>query len=122
MLAELREEKLASRHLRIRKKVSGTPDRPRLSVHRSHMNLLVQMIDDLAERTLYSASTRDPGFRKKDKDCGGSVQGAKKFGTYLAEELKKRKISRIVFDRGGFPYHGRIQALAESLREGGIQF
>ena len=122
MLAELKQEKLINRHLRIRKKVVGTPERPRLSVRRSHLNLFAQMIDDLAERTIFSSSTMESGFRGKEKKQCGNIEGAKKFGTYLAEKLKKKKITSIVFDRGGRPYHGRIRTLAETLRENGIQF
>ena len=122
MLAELKQEKLINRHLRIRKKVIGTLERPRLSVRRSHLNLFAQLIDDLAERTVFSSSTMEPAFRGKEKKQYGNIEGAKKFGVYLAEKLKKKKIARIVFDRGGRQYHGRIRTLAETLRENGIQF
>ena len=122
MLAELKQEKLEKRHLRVRKKVYGTPERPRLSVRRSHLNLFVQIVDDLAERTLFSSSTLEPKFRGKEKKQCGNIDGAKKFGAYLAEKLKKKNITRVAFDRGGRPYHGRIQVLAEALRENGVQF
>ncbi len=122
MLAELKQEKLIKRHLRVRKKVVGTPERPRLSVRRSHLNLFAQAIDDLSERTIFSSSTIEPGFRGKEKKQWGNIDGAKKFGVYLAEKLKKKNITQIVFDRGGRPYHGRVKALAEVLRENGIQF
>ncbi len=122
MLTALRQEQLNKRHVRIRKKVSGTPERPRLSLHRSHLNLFAQVIDDIAERTLFSSSTLQLSSRSKDKKQNGNLEGAKKFGAHLAEELKKKKITQIVFDRGGFSYHGRVQAFAEALREGGIQF
>jgi len=122
MFTQLREERLRNRHLRVRKKVSGTPERPRLSLHRSHLNLFAQVIDDLAEHTLLSSSTSAKQFRGKERKQCGNVEGAKKFGAYLAEELKKKKIARIVFDRGGFAYHGRIRAFAEALRENGIAF
>ena len=118
----LREQRLRKRHLRIRKKVFGTPERPRSSVHRSHLNLTVQVVDDTKERTILSASTLDQAFRGKAKKQSGNIEGAKKFGAYLSEQLKKHKIIRIVFDRGGYSYHGRIKAFAESLRENGIQF
>ena len=120
MLSQIREEKLKNRHLRIRKKVVGTAERPRVSVHRSHLNLYAQAVDDLAERTVLSASTLP--LREKGKKQLGNIEGAKKFGSFLAEALKKKKITRIVFDRGGFAYHGRIRAFAEALRENGIQF
>ena len=123
MLTQLREEKLQVRHLRVRKKVSGTAERPRLSVHRSHLHLYVQVVDDMADRTLCSASTLDPDFRSKEKKKQfGNIGSSKHFGVYVAEKLKKAKITRIVFDRGGYPYHGRIRMLAEALRENGIQF
>ena len=122
MLAELKQEKLIKRHLRIRKKVVGTPERPRLSVRRSHLNLFAQAIDDLSERTVFSSSTLEPSFRGKEKKQWGNIAGAKKFGVYLAEKLKKKNITQIVFDRGGRPYHGRVRVLAEVLRENGIQF
>ncbi|MBI4358443.1 MAG: 50S ribosomal protein L18 [Candidatus Omnitrophica bacterium] len=122
MLTQIREEKLRNRHLRIRKKVSGTPERPRLSVHRSHLNLFAQVIDDLAERTLFSSSTKASSFRGKEEKQLGNIEGAKKFGAYLGVELKKKKITRIVFDRGGHAYHGRLRAFAEALRENGIEF
>jgi len=122
MLAELKQERLIKRHLRVRKKVVGTPERPRLSVRRSHLNLFAQAIDDLSERTVFSSSTLEPSFRGKEKKQLGNIVGAKKFGTYLAEKLKKKNITQIVFDRGGRPYHGRVKALAETLRENGIQF
>src|SRR3989338_3778579 len=113
----VKEQNLKKRHFRIRKKIIGTPERPRLSIHRSHLNLFVQMVDDLAERTVFSSSTLQSNVRGKDKKHQwGNIEGAKKFGAILAEELKKKKINSVVFDRGGYPYHGRIQALAETLR------
>lgn len=115
------EAQLKKRHIRIRKKVVGKTDCPRLSVHRSHLNLNAQVIDDLEGRTLFSRSTLNPEFRKKVKEVG-NVEAAKLFGKFLAEEMKKVKITKIVFDRSGFLYHGRMKALADSLRENGIQF
>ena len=120
MLTQVREEKIRSRHIKIRKKIFGTAERPRVSVHRSHLNLYAQVIDDEGEKTILSASTLD--VKDKGKKQLGNIEGAKKFGALLAENLKKKKITRVVFDRGGFAYHGRIKALAESLRENGIQF
>ena len=122
MLTGLKEEKLRRRHHRIRKKITGTSERPRLSLHRSHLNLFAQAINDLVERTLFSSSTLQPSLRGKGKNNWGNVAGAKTFGAHLAAELKKKKITHIVFDRGGHPYHGRVRALAEALRENGIQF
>ena len=122
MNTQTREAKLVKRHLRLRKKVTGTPERPRLAVHRSHLNLSAQIIDDLAEKTLYSASTVHfkVGTQGKKKQYG-NIEGSKEFGKFLASELKKKNINRVVFDRGGWQYHGRIQAFADALRENGIQ-
>jgi large subunit ribosomal protein L18 len=120
MLAQRREEKLKSRHLRIRKKLFGTPKRPRLAVHRSHLNFYAQVIDDQTERTLLSSSTLN--LKEKGKKQIGNIEGAKRFGEVLSEALKKKKITQIVFDRGGFAYHGRVKAFADVLREHGIKF
>ncbi|MBI4387772.1 MAG: 50S ribosomal protein L18 [Candidatus Omnitrophica bacterium] len=120
MIANL-EEKIRNRHRRIRKHVTGTSERPRLCVHRSNQNLQVQVVDDYAQKTLFSLSTLESNFRSRIK-CGGNIAAAKEFGRFLAESMKKKKIEKIVFDRGGFLYHGRIKALADSLREHGIQF
>ncbi len=121
MLAQLRRAQLEKRHFRIRKKVRGTSERPRLAVRRSHLNLFAQAIDDLAERTLLASSTLNPELRKIKKMKWGNVEGAKTFGKFLAEELKKKKLTQVVFDRGGWPYHGRLKAFAEALRENGIK-
>lgn len=122
MLTVVKQQKLEKRHCRIRKKIVGTPKRPRLSLHRSHLNLWAQVIDDMSERTLFSSSTFELSSRGKNKKQNGNLEGAKKFGAHFAEELKKKKITQIVFDRGGYPYHGRVRAFAEVLRENGIQF
>lgn len=122
MFTAIREEKLRRRHRQIRKKIIGTAERPRIGVHRSHLNLYAQVVDDLAERTLFSSSTLQSAVRGKEKKQLGNIEGAKKFGVHLATELKKYKISKIVFDRGGYAYHGRVRAFAESLRENGIEF
>ncbi|MFH1479202.1 MAG: 50S ribosomal protein L18 [Candidatus Omnitrophota bacterium] len=109
------------RHLRIRKKIFGTNEAPRLSVHRSNKNIQVQFIDDAANTTLLSFSTNDKEF-KKECGWGGNISAAKKFGLFISQEAKKKKIERIVFDRGGYLYHGRIKALADGAREGGLKF
>ena len=117
----IRESAIRKRHLRSRKKLVGTAERPRFSVHRSHKNLQAQIVDDYAEKTLISVSTLSPDFRKKTK-YAGNVKAAQEFGKYAAELLKKKGIQKIVFDRGGFLYHGRIKALADALRESGVEF
>ena len=121
MLSETREANLKKRHLRVRKKVSGTSEKPRVSVHRSHLNLYAQVVNDMDEKTILSSSTLDSNLKIKGKQLG-NVAGAKKFGALFAEELKKKKVTKIVFDRGGYAYHGRVRAFAEALRENGIHF
>jgi len=110
------------RHYRIRKKISGTKEVPRLIVHRSHNNLQVQFVDDMARHTVLSLSTNDPVFKKEFGAKGGNVESAKKMGAYIAREASKKDIRKIVFDRGGYLYHGRIKALADGAREAGLKF
>jgi len=109
------------RHGRMRKKLVGTPERPRLSVHRSAKNLYAQVIDDIAARTLFSFSTRDKAF-SGEGTVPGKTNCAKKLGNFYASKMKEKGITKVAFDRGGYKYHGRIKALADALREGGIQF
>ena len=110
------------RHYRIRKKLSGTKEVPRLIVHRSHANLYVQFIDDTVSHTILSLSTNDSSFKKEFVAKGGNVEAAKKMGAYIVREASKKDIKKIVFDRGGYLYHGRIKALANAAREAGLQF
>ena len=106
------------RHKRVRSKISGTPERPRLNVFRSETNIYAQIIDDVAGVTLVSASSLEKGFT-----CDGTkTDAAKKVGQIVAERAKAKGIDTVVFDRGGYVYHGRVQALAEGAREGGLQF
>ncbi|MBI2104590.1 MAG: 50S ribosomal protein L18 [Candidatus Omnitrophica bacterium] len=107
------------RHRRLRKKVAGLPDRPRLCVFRSHKHLYAQLIDDLAGKTLLGWSTKDE--RLKRLRSGGTVAAAKELGALVATDIAQKGLKRIVFDRGGYRYHGRVQALAESLRAGGVE-
>jgi large subunit ribosomal protein L18 len=109
------------RHARVRRKVSGTTERPRLSVYRSSTNLYAQVIDDTTGRTLVSASTLDRKLRDEIAKLDAHEQ-AKALGLALAERAKEAGISSVVFDRGGYPYHGRIKALADGSREGGLVF
>ena len=106
------------RHSRVRSKISGTPERPRLSVFRSENNIYAQIIDDVAGSTLVSASTVEKGFEGN----GGNVEAAKKIGALVAERALQKGIEEVVFDRGGYIYHGRVQALAEGAREAGLKF
>ena len=103
---------------RVRGKVNGTPERPRLNVFRSETNIYAQIIDDTKGITLVSASSLEKGF-----ECEGTkTDAAKKVGMMVAERAKAKGIDVVVFDRGGYVYHGRVQALAEGAREGGLQF
>ena len=106
------------RHKRVRSKISGTPEMPRLNVFRSEANIYAQIIDDAAGVTLVSASSLD----KAIEGPGSNMEAAKKVGQTVAERAKAKGIDTVVFDRGGYLYHGRVQALAEGAREGGLQF
>ena len=106
------------RHKRVRGKVSGTPERPRLNVFRSETNIYAQIIDDTKGVTLVSASSLEKGFEGSGSNC----EAAKKVGEAIAERAKAKGIEAVVFDRGGYLYHGRVKALAEGAREGGLQF
>jgi large subunit ribosomal protein L18 len=105
-------------HKRIRKKINGTPERPRLAVFRSVKHIYAQIIDDRAGRTLAAASSNEKGAEFD----GGNVAGAKEVGRRVAERAKAAGISSVVFDRGGYLYHGRVKALADAAREGGLEF
>ncbi len=106
------------RHKRVRAKISGTPERPRLNVFRSNANIYAQIIDDVNGVTLVSASSLDQSFEGN----GGNKEAARKVGQLLAERAKDKGIASVVFDRGGYIYHGRVQELAEGAREGGLEF
>ncbi|AGA56540.1 MAG: 50S ribosomal protein L18 [Thermobacillus sp.] len=109
------------RHLRVRKKINGTAERPRLSVFRSSKHIYAQLIDDEKGITLASASTLDKELRDKIGN-GGSVEAARQVGELIARRAKEKGVAKVVFDRGGYLYHGRIQALADAAREGGLEF
>ena len=109
------------RHDRVRKKVSGSSERPRLAVYRSEHHIYAQVIDDTRGHTLASASTVDKAL-KGDVTYGGNVEAARKVGALVAERAKEAGVEQVVFDRGGFAYHGRVAALAEAAREGGLVF
>jgi len=111
----------ALRHVRIRKKILGTNERPRMVVYRSLNNLYVQLIDDISHKTLFSISTNTPEIHK-EVGHGGNVKAATLLGTHLAKRLLERGISHVVFDRGGYMYHGRVKALAEAVLKGGLSF
>ena len=107
------------RHERVRAKVSGTPERPRLSVFRSNRHIVAQVIDDVAGRTLAAASTVEAGLRSAPT---GNVAAAATVGRLVAERARANGIEKVVFDRGGSRYHGRVAALAEAAREAGLEF
>lgn len=109
------------RHYRIRAKISGTKEKPRLTIHRSNSNLYLQFVDDMSQSTLLSCSTNDKEFKSGNKRSG-NIEGAKRLGTYAAQKAKAKGIEKVVFDRGGYLYHGRIKALADSAREAGLKF
>jgi large subunit ribosomal protein L18 len=108
-------------HLRVRNRVRGTAERPRLAVFKSARHLYAQVIDDDAGRTLAQASTLDPEVRKGLKGASGNVEAAKLVGTTVAERAKKNGVEQVVFDRGGFIYHGKVKAIAEAAREHGLK-
>ena len=114
-----RNEMRKIRHTRIRENLSGTSERPRLCVFRSNANIEAQIIDDVKGVTLVSASSLEKELNLKN---GGNVEAAKVVGAEIAKRAKKAKINTVVFDRGGYLYHGRVKALAEAARDGGLEF
>lgn len=117
-----RSEARTRRHIRLRKKVSGTTERPRLSVFRSLHHIYAQIIDDIQGVTLVSASTVEPEVRKQISSNGGNIEAAKVIGTTIAQKALEKGIKQVVFDRGGQIYHGRVKALATAARESGLEF
>jgi large subunit ribosomal protein L18 len=126
-----KNEKRGHIHDRIRKKMQGTAERPRLNVYRSLNHIYVQVIDDLHGKTLVSASTAEglkaegkkaEGDKKAAKRTGGNVASAKAVGKTIAERAKAKGVTKVVFDRGGYIYHGRVKAVADAAREAGLQF
>ena len=115
-----KNEKRGYVHTRIRKKLQGTAERPRLNVYRSLNHIYVQVIDDLNGKTLVSASTAEG--KKEARRTGGNVASAKTVGKAIAERAKAKGVTMVVFDRGGYIYHGRVKALADAAREAGLKF
>ena len=113
--------RLTRRKFHVRKSVFGTPQRPRLSVYRSSKHIYVQLIDDYAGRTLASVATTNAEVRGELKN-GGNVAAAQQAGKAIAEKAKQIGVTRVAFDRGGRNYHGRVKALADAARKGGLQF
>ncbi len=123
MAMESRNAQRIKRHMRIRRRIRGTPERPRLSVFKSLQHIYAQIIDDTpreGSRTLVAASTLDPEIRGKIKS--DNIEAARLVGQVLAKRAVEQGIRRVVFDRAGYPYHGKVRALAEAAREGGLEF
>src|SRR5262245_52024905 len=118
MLAQ-KESQRINRHTRIRKKISGTAEKPRLCLHRSLNNLTAQVIDDTQRKVIFGMSTLAKDLKGAD---GGNIKGATKFGQLFAKKAQEKGIKKVSFDRGGYPYHGRIKAFAEAAREEGLEF
>lgn len=119
---DLKHEKgLARRHRRVRGKISGTPERPRLCVTRSNSNIYAQVIDDMSHTTICGVSTLGPEFKATGKK-GGTVEGAAEIGTIIGKMAQEKGVTKVVFDRGGHLYHGRVKALADAAREAGLVF
>ncbi|GAW90894.1 50S ribosomal protein L18 [Calderihabitans maritimus] len=116
-----RKKLRAKRRLRVRKKIFGTPERPRLTVYRSLNHIYAQIINDVEGKTLVASSTLDPVVRKQITN-GGNKEAARIVGKTIAEKALAKGIKKVVFDRGGYIYHGRVAALAEGAREGGLEF
>ena len=116
-----RNEVRAKKHLKVRKRISGTPERPRLAVFRSNNHMYVQVIDDVAGNTLVSASTLQ-GEVKEGLEKTNNIDAAAKLGTVIARRALDKGIKTVVFDRGGYVYHGKVKALAEAAREAGLEF
>src|SRR5438094_71772 len=121
MRLEDKERLRKKRHRRVRYKINGTAERPRLNVSRSLQHIYAQLIDDTTGRTLAAASTLDASLRG-NLEKSGNVEAAKAVGKLIAERGKEKGVTSVVFDRGGYKYHGRVQALADAAREGGLQF
>jgi large subunit ribosomal protein L18 len=109
------------RHTRLRKKVSGTTERPRLAVHFSERHITAQVIDDTRSATIASVHTTEPELRA-DKNTRANVATATKIGKLIAERVSSKNVKKVVFDRGGFKYHGKVKALADAAREAGLEF
>jgi len=119
-----KNEARKKRHTRVRKRVVGTSERPRMNVYRSSNNIYVQVIDDFTQVTLVSASSLEAEGRGAEtgRSAGGNIDAAKAVGKLIAERAKAKGISKVVFDRGGYLYHGRVEGLASAARENGLDF
>ncbi len=123
MIRQISKNEIRERvHTRIRKKLKGTTERPRLAIFRSVAHIYAQVIDDTKGTTLASASSTEKGSLEKPGKTGGNVAAAKEIGTRVAQRAKEKGIDKVVFDRGGYLYHGRVKALADAAREAGLEF
>ena len=124
MRIKTKEDRRDRIKFRIRKRMTGTPEKPRLTVFRSGVHIYVQVIDDRAGTTVASASSVEPAVKgaMAKGTRGGNIKGAEKVGTTIAERLKEKGITKVVFDRNGFLYHGRVRAVAEAARSAGLEF
>jgi large subunit ribosomal protein L18 len=121
-LSQARTEARNKVRMRIRQRVRGITERPRLAIYKSGRHIYAQVIDDGKGSTLAHASSLDPGLRKDGKKGSASKDAAGKVGILVAERAKKAGVTKVVFDRGGYRYHGRVKALAEAARQGGLEF
>jgi large subunit ribosomal protein L18 len=122
MIPEISKDRIRKRiHQRIRQRLAGSAERPRLNVYRSLNHIYAQLIDDASGQTIAAASTAQGG-KKGDKRTGGNVASAKEIGKQIAQRAQEKGIKKVVFDRGGYLYHGRIKALADAAREAGLEF
>ena len=124
MRVKTRQDRRTRVRLRQRQRINGTPERPRLAVSRSLAHISAQVIDDLAGRTLAAASSIEPEIRSRFTNGarGGNKAGADIVGAVIAERARKEGVTRVVFDRGGFLYHGRVRSVADAARKGGLEF
>jgi large subunit ribosomal protein L18 len=123
MIPQITKNEVRARvHKRIREKMMGTSDRPRLNVYRSLNHIYAQLVDDMQGKTLAAASTNEGKKKGEKKIASGNLAAAKTVGKAIAERAKAKGISKVVFDRGGYLYHGRVKALADAAREAGLQF
>ncbi|MBI4710134.1 MAG: 50S ribosomal protein L18 [Nitrospirae bacterium] len=121
MLSYVKNDARERRHERARKKIYGTSERPRLNIFKSLKHVYAQIIDDSKGATLAAASSQSKDFSKKIK-TGGNIAAAKEVGTLVAKKAVEKGIKKVVFDRGGYPYHGRVKTLADAAREAGLEF
>lgn len=121
-MTKTRRESRLQRHLRVRKRVSGTPQRPRLVVFRSNQHMYAQVVDDSTGHTLAAAGTLEPNVRSQVNNKGANVDAAKAVGALIAQRALEKGVEQVVFDRAGYLYHGRVAALAAAAREAGLKF